>query len=171
MLQIYQKHNANELSFHAWEGTHRQHGTTNNFNWPLQGRPSKASWDTWRKFTRRALLTRGMCLKHELGVWYIHDWDKWQWYYSPTLDGLLQHVPPDTFLVHHRNHSKINLRLYSSSGKIIHSLPATLLKASVKQTRTQEWWLIDTGQVLSPPLNTPPSTFDEYLSQLRPTNS
>jgi hypothetical protein len=46
-----------------------------------------------------------------------------------------------------------------------------LLKASVKQTRTQEWWLIDTGQVLSPPLNTPPSTFDEYLSQLRPTNS
>jgi hypothetical protein len=160
-----------KLSFHAWEGTHRQQGTTNNFNWPYQGKPSKASWDTWRKFTRRALLTRGMNLKHDLGDWYRYDWEQWIWYYSPTLDGLLQHLTPDIFLLHQRNHSKLNQRLYSSSSKLLHSLPATLLKASVRQTRNHQWWLIDTGQVLFPAPNTSPSTFAEYLSLSRQTNS
>jgi hypothetical protein len=111
-----------------------------------------------------------MHLKHDLGDWNRHDWDKWHWFYTPALDGLIQHVSTDVILLHHRRHSNLNQRIYSSSGKTLHSLLETLLKASVRQTRKKEWWLLDTGSVLTAEESIAPSTIEEHLLQSELTN-
>jgi hypothetical protein len=55
------------ISSHAWEGVARPNDRTNRYIWPEQGRPSKDSWNIWRHFLKRTILSRGMSLRKTLG--------------------------------------------------------------------------------------------------------
>ncbi len=131
------------LSYHAWEGTPREHGQTNRFGWPEQGKPSKSSWETWRKFLRMTLLARGTKLKKDLGHWVRKDHDIWQWYYCPNLDNLIQITKNNVTYLYGRYTRNRSHNVFHSEGKQIEQLPPALLKASVKQTRNGAWWLTD----------------------------
>lgn len=69
------------LSYHAWEGKPRDCGHTSRCTWPYQGPLSRAAWDTWRKFIKTTIVSRGLHLKDDLGPWVRHDFDIWPWYF------------------------------------------------------------------------------------------
>jgi hypothetical protein len=93
------------LSSHAWEGSQRTLGHTSRFNWPAQGMPSKNAWNTWWKFLKASILHRGMQLRMDLGPWLRQDFDIWHWYYSPSLDSVIQIAAArETYLLPQKTH-------------------------------------------------------------------
>jgi hypothetical protein len=107
------------LSYHAWEGIPRENGHTNQYGWPEQGRLSKSSWDTWRKFLKATILSRGTRLKKDLGYWIRKDHDIWPWYYCPNLDGLIQIKPGNEIYLHGRSNMHRLQNTFSSEGQQI----------------------------------------------------
>jgi hypothetical protein len=85
------------LSSHAWEGQQRTLGKTTRCIWPEQGKPTKKSWEIWRKYLKKAIVARGMYLKEKVGPWLRRDSDIWTWFYSPSMDGLIQVTDKDTY--------------------------------------------------------------------------
>jgi hypothetical protein len=147
------------LSYHAWEGTPRFEGSTSLCNWPFQGYPSKSAWSVWRKTLTMSILGRGMNLKDNLGAWLRHDLDRWKRHYSPQLDSLIYTVSTDTYMAYNKTLPVGNRKVFTSTDAHLSVLPKILLKASVKKTRKNLWWVIDLGQHLPP---VPTVTFDSY---------
>jgi hypothetical protein len=151
------------LSYHAWEGTLREYGHTNRCIWPHQGTPSRASWDVWRKFVKSTILARRLRLKRDLGPRLRKDLDTWPWYFSPSLDGLIQITLDGTILLHSRQIPFITRKNFQQIGTPIHQLLKDLQKASVKRSRKNTWWLIDTGNFV--PSYTVPS-YEDFFSYI-----
>jgi hypothetical protein len=154
----------NSLSLHAWEGVPRDYGLTNKFTWPKQGMPSQAAWKIWRSTLRQTILSRGMRLRESVGLWLRKDYDIWQWYYCPNLDSLIQITPIGDKLIYRRQVPYVTHNIFSNQGTLITETPNNLLKASVRKTCKDLWWLIDTGSFTQPLPSVPhtlPSSFTD----------
>ncbi len=114
------------LSYHAWEGEPRPFRHTSRCIWPTQGKPNKAAWTTWRQTLKKTILARGMRLKQELGPWLRTDMDIWQWYFCPSLDGLI-HLSHSKIILHQRKIPTVTTNTFWATGTIILNLPARLL--------------------------------------------
>lgn len=152
------------LSYHAWEGSTRSHGSTNRFSWPNQGVPSKASWAIWRKFLKATILSRGMKLKMDLGCWLRQDKDIWPRFFSPAHDGLIEFSTEGKVFLYSRQNPIRSQHAFVSTGVLIHTVPKTLLKASIRKTRKDILWLIDTGSI-GPTYQA--QTFDNFTEFIR----
>jgi hypothetical protein len=140
------------LSYHAWEGKPRDNGRTNQFSWPNQGPPSRADWDTGRRFLKHTILSRGLRLKTELGKWIRTDFDIWPWYFAPSLDSLIQIQTDGTALLHSRSISNLSGKNFVNIGNPIDNLPTILQKAFVKKSKKNSWRLLDIGDFTSTPM-------------------
>jgi hypothetical protein len=153
------------LSAHAWEGTARQDGTTTTYKWPYQGPPSRGAWNIWRQALQKTVLSRGRRLKHNIGIWLRQDLEIWKWYFSPQLDGLVHLESVRNYTFFKRPTPIKNQNIFSATGTPIVTLPNDLQKASVKKTRQNRWWLVDTSQILADTSSTVPSIRQQPIDE------
>jgi hypothetical protein len=104
-----------------------------------------------------------MSLQKTLGSWLRQDFDIWNWYYASSLDGLMQLLPSKHIVLHKREIPERSHNIFSSTGDYIASLPHTILKASVRRTKRNRLWLIDTGTLMS---NSPSPLYDSFESYI-----
>jgi hypothetical protein len=154
------------LSVHAWEGKPRDVGCTNRCGWLNQGPPGRAAWEIWRKFLKLTILSTGMRLKFDLGLWICSDYDIWPWYYSESLEGLI-HMSKDGALRLHTRYKipYITNHNFSNTYNQIESLPRDIKKALVRKSKKNSLWLIDTGQFAVTATVSHPMDFGTYLEE------
>jgi hypothetical protein len=124
----------------------------------------------WRKYIKAGLLSRGLRLSTALGPWTWTDYDIWPWLYSPSQDVLVHIQPNGTFLAHIRAYPFISHHTYSHEGRIITQLPNNLLKASVRRSKRNSWWMIDNGPFTTPSPLTQYDCFFLYINDLSVSN-
>jgi hypothetical protein len=101
-----------QMNDDAWVG--KRSATTRAHSWPSQGQPTRLDWETWRKFLRLALLSRGRRLKTPLGPWIRVDRSQ-PWFLDPQFDRLYQQIG-DTWFFHPRLPRQSGRPLYSATG-------------------------------------------------------
>jgi hypothetical protein len=121
-------------------------------SWPSYGKPSKSSWEIWRKWLRIAFLGRGRRLKAPLGNWRMFD-PNWPWYLSKDGDLLeldsgiwYAHKPVlrrnrlPTFDIERRQIEAPStfqrVTTYTNKSRIVCTGAATIMHQEVPQHRT-----------------------------------
>jgi hypothetical protein len=124
----------------------------------------------WRKYIKAGLLSRGLRLSTALGPWTWTDYDIWPWLYSPSQDALVHIQPNGTLLAHIHAYPFISHHTYSHEGRIITQLPKDLLKASVRRSKSNSWWMIDNGPFTKPSPLTQYDCFFSYINNFSVQN-
>jgi hypothetical protein len=78
----------------SWKGQVTDSAGTE-YEWPVQGRPTKQAWDLWRAAIRSCYLTlhhEQQQLRQPLGNWIGDTPRNWQWFFSPTQDRVYQYI-------------------------------------------------------------------------------
>ncbi len=71
----------------AWQGK-APTTRTNDFDWPIEGKPSDTAWTTWRTFLSQHITSRHRCLRQPLGAWLGAD--NWKWFLYPKEERLYE---------------------------------------------------------------------------------
>lgn len=76
--------------------------------------------------------------------------DIWQWHHSESLAGLIQVTSSGRYIFYAKQSPSKICNLFNSEGTHISTIPTDIQKASVKQSRSGAWWLIDLGSFSIP---------------------
>jgi len=127
-------------------------------SWPHYGKPPRKSWDTWKKWLKRALLGRGRRLSSPLGEWLKQD-NNWPWYLSQ--DGGLYRRDSGKWYSYNPVIQRNRLPTFGNCGKLCDA-PANLYRAMIYQKGER---IVCTGsaRIRESPLPKPASFGDALL--------
>ncbi len=72
----------NYIKQDLWDRMPAEVSSTNNFDWPRQGLPSKEDWQRWQDALQQVFSFRGPILKIQggYGGFWTNSWKKWNWF-------------------------------------------------------------------------------------------